>query len=94
MSDEYCSPERVHIYKPDTHPIDGMVRVYCVQHATEWKLQVRGPLSIGCNATRKGKSSIIASAGLSLPDMISLRDALSGFITEAQSAIAKSEGRS
>lgn len=84
---EYLAPNKqVRIYKPDIHPIDKMIRVYSTQYATNWKLQVRGPLSIGCNGTRAGKSSVIAGVDLSLEQMISLRDALSEFISEAESA--------
>lgn len=92
VSGEYLAPNvRVHIYKPDTHPIDKMVRLYCTQWGYSWKLQVRGPLSVGCNGTKSGKSSVIASADLSLEQMISLKDALSEFISEAQEAIFKAQ---
>jgi hypothetical protein len=91
-SSEYLALNKsIHIYKPDTHPIDKMVRLYCTQWATSWKLQVRGPLSVGCNGTKEGKSSVIANAELSLEQMISLRDALNEFINEAQRAITQVE---
>lgn len=70
------------IYKPDTHPIDRMVRLYCTMFGASWKLQIRGPLGIGCNGTKDGKSSIIANVDLNLPEMIALRDALDEFILE------------
>lgn len=91
---EYLAPNKhVHIYKPDMHPIDKMIRLYSTQWATSWKLQVRGPLSVACNGTREGKSSVIASVDLSLDQMISLRAALGEFISEAQAAISKAEGK-
>lgn len=62
--------------------------------ASIWpRTKIRGPIGIGCNGTRDGKSSVIANADLNLQSMISLRDAISEFITEAQGAITKAEGR-
>lgn len=92
MKEYLAQNKSVHIYKPDIHPIDKMVRLYCTHWATIWKLQIRGPLSIGCNATKEGKSSILANADLNMENMISLRDALNEFIAEAQTSIAKAEG--
>lgn len=83
--------ESVSIYKPDMHPIGKMVRLYCTQHATSWKLQIRGTLGIGCNGMRKGKSSVIAGVDLSIPQMVDLRNAINEFISEAQAAITRAE---
>lgn len=82
-SGEYIAQNKsVNIYRPDTHPINRMIRIYCTMMGAAWKLQIRGPLGIGCNGTRDGKSSIIANVDLSLPEMIALRDALDEFILE------------
>lgn len=75
---EFLAPnESVTIQKPDMHPIDRLLRIYCVQFKSSWKLQVRGPLGVGRFGTTPSKTtSIIAGVDLSRQQMIDLRDAI------------------
>jgi hypothetical protein len=84
-SGEYLAENKnVKIYKPDTHPIQRMVRIYCVQYAQTWKLQIRGPLGIGLCGSKDGKSSIIANVDLNVEQMVSLRNAIDELIAEGR----------
>lgn len=58
------------------------IRLYCTSLATTWSLQVRGPTRIARG--KEGRDFIVASASLHVADMRALRDAIDGFLKEAE----------
>lgn len=68
--------------KTDSATVPG-VRIYCTRVASEYLLQVRGPLLRSDGSV--GGDFVIAGSRLSLDDLRALRDACSRLISEAES---------
>jgi hypothetical protein len=76
-----------HSYRAGAKKVSGVereqaVRLYCIQHAEAWSLQVRGPEHLANG--REGKAFFVATANLLVDDLRALRDAIDEHLREIE----------
>lgn len=84
MSTEFYRKVRRAGSKAERHvEREQAIRLYCEMSGESWILQVRGPEWIGSGWT-EGKKFQIATAHLSKPDLVGLRQAIDALLAESE----------